>query len=416
MNDRGTFFLTSATGSQESGSELFEVIEQWEQWVGGIGDGRLEHFFGQSLTEGVDEALNVISQCGRDIGPSLDPEISEIGGDAWCGQSRGEALGEAHLTIRVPGVVSPRGLREVVDHRDDGAFFETLFLPIFVVGRIFVDIRLKRSFGEIRGRRWPIVDWVLSGQNVHMSIFLNLSEWATRSIDRDEMVVDAESVSLSVVVSENASLEHLFVRWRDSRNQMGRGHRDLFGFQEVILEVLIQDEGSDLLHRDLIFGPLMGGIQDIKVIRVTIRRGDDLNVKVPAWVFTHVDGVDKVSGHEVPIHHGGFSVIVDGVHALVGGPSVTNVRSLVVGVGPDISVDSGTVDVTIGQRNAKVVHQKGQHVCGLGEIREIVQDSPPFRNARGRVGFEGMDEFRELDTVADEEDREVDANNVVVSF
>jgi len=46
MNDRGTFFLTSATGSQEGGSELFEVIEQWEQWVGGVVDGRLEHLFG----------------------------------------------------------------------------------------------------------------------------------------------------------------------------------------------------------------------------------------------------------------------------------------------------------------------------------------------------------------------------------
>jgi hypothetical protein len=71
-------------------------------------------------------------------------------------------------------------------------------------------------------------------------------DWA---VHREVVVVDTETVPLSIWVGEKASLEDWVVGWFHTRNKMGRCECDLLDFSEVVFRVLVEGDLSDLTKR-----------------------------------------------------------------------------------------------------------------------------------------------------------------------
>lgn len=141
-----------------------------------------------------------------------------------------------------------------------------------------------------------------------------------------------------------------------------------------------------------------------------------MDVEFPSRIRTVVDGCSEVHGGVIPVELGGVSFVVDALDSLEGLPGVSDEGRLVHLVDPDEGVDSRSVHVSIRAGDAQVVQEEREHVCGFGDEAEVVPHSPPFRNSGCGVGFESMDEFRETDSVSNEENGEVDADEIVVSF
>jgi len=255
-------FLDGATAANEVAAEFLEVIE--EEGVFRVGDELLVESDVVVGVERSDQLRDHATELGADVGPALDPEVGEVFGDSGSHQGGGDASGEAHLTICVPGSISPSGLGEVIDLRDDGSFFEAVFGEILGVAHISVDVGQGRRLGDVGVVGWIVVQRILHFERVHGTILLSLLERATRGVDGDEMAVDTEPVSVGVVVGEDASLEHLLVGREDSGDHVRGGESDLFGFQEMVLDVFVEGHGTDQLHRDLVLGPLVSGIQNVE--------------------------------------------------------------------------------------------------------------------------------------------------------
>ena len=94
---------------------------------------------------------------------------------------------------------------------------------------------------------------------------------------------------------------------------------------------------------------------------------------------------------------------------------VLDQHGVALGIDHLVGVDAEAFHVPVVGRNAARAEQVRQHVHGFGRLAHEVEDPVRLLAERYRVGLEGVDDVRELDGVADEEDREVVADEVPVA-
>ena len=108
-------------------------------------------------------------------------------------------------------------------------------------------LQFQRRFGEI-GLFLPLavtVGLIPEGAAVvavhpHGAVAVIAVVRATGGVDRDLVVVDAESVAVSVAVGKEPPLEHLVGRKADARDDVGRVEGRLFDLGEVVSRVFVQ--------------------------------------------------------------------------------------------------------------------------------------------------------------------------------
>ena len=102
--------------------------------------------------------------------------------------------------------------------------------------------------------------------------------------------------------------------------------------------------------------------------------------------------------------------------ALAGLEVVLHPEALTLGVDPLVGVGTEAVHMAEGLRDTAVTHQVGDLVCGLRRGGPEIPLHVGIAQTGVRQALLGVDEVRELDAVADEEDRGVVTDDVEVAL
>lgn len=96
-----------------------------------------------------------------------------------------------------------------------------------------------------------------------MTISKSGSVW---TVDGNLLIVDTESVSVSVRVGEESSLKHFVFRRQNTRDQVTRSESSLLDLSKVVLGVFVEDKLSDIDKRVVTMRPNLCNIEDIPSI------------------------------------------------------------------------------------------------------------------------------------------------------
>lgn len=209
-------------------------------------------------------------------------------------------------------------------------------------------------------------------------------------------------------------MQHLVWRGVDARHEVGWAEGDLLHFGEVVVRVSVQGELTDRDQRVVGLRPHLGDVEWIERSLLGLLVGHDLDVEGPARVLAAGDGVVQVADAVVRVVGG---QLVGAVHVQVLDLLVRLVVELAVvrlrlGVDELESVRSVAVHVAIAVRDAAVREQHAHLVGGLRAQGDEVPEHVRVLQVGGRVALLGVDEAREEDRVADEEDRRVVADQI----
>lgn len=119
------------------------------------------------------------------------------------------------------------------------------------------------------------------------------SVWA---VDWDLLVVDTESVSVSVRVREESSLEHLVLRWLNTWTHMAWSESRLLSFSEVVFRVSVEDEFTNVDEWVVTMWPDLGNIEDVPFVVGSISNWHDLDLQRPRGSLSLLDVVEEISG------------------------------------------------------------------------------------------------------------------------
>ncbi|MNP09022.1 hypothetical protein D3C76_1011120 [compost metagenome] len=129
------------------------------------------------------------------------------------------------------------------------------------------------------------------------------------------------------------------------------------------------------------------------------------------------DGGYQVLGHVIEVFALDFldGLGVEVFAPLQALPAKLHVGCLVSGVDELIGMHAIAIHVPIAFWRAFVGIEQGQGPGRFGHVREQVEAAGIIAEVVAGVGFEGMDHVRELDRIADEEGREIVADQVPVA-
>ena len=191
------------------------------------------------------------------------------------------------------------------------------------------------------------------------------SVWA---VDWDLLVVWSKSMSVSIWVIDESSLEHLAVGCLDTWDEVGWGEGGLLSLGVVVLRVLVEDELADALERIIGVRPDLGDVIDVEAVVVGVSDGHDLSVPSPRREVTLSNSIMEVHGSPVLVGltlFGGRlgSEVLDALIRLV---VVFHEELLTLGVDPLEGVGAIAVHVTIAIGSTAVRHEDGHLVESLG--------------------------------------------------
>ncbi|MCY1230084.1 hypothetical protein D9M72_424810 [compost metagenome] len=239
-----------------------------------------------------------------------------------------------------------------------------------------------------------------------------------RLVHRDLGVVGAHAVAVCIGVGEDAGLQHLVRGSGDARNEVRRREGGLLDLREVVLRVAVQLHGAHLYQRVVRVRPHLGEVERVEAVGLGVLVRHDLDVQVPGGEVAGGNVLLEVADVEVRVRAGQLfgAVARDGLDALVGLEVVLDPEALALGVDPLVGVRAIALHFTPGSRQAAVAHEPGHLVCGLGGQGPEIPLHVGVAQVGARQALLGVDEVRELDAVADEEDGGVVAHEVVVAL
>jgi hypothetical protein len=120
----------------------------------------------------------------------------------------------------------------------------------------------------LEGRRSYGADVVGSAALVvegHLSVSLEVAdlEGSKALVDRELLVISADSVSVSIGVGEESRLEDRVGGWLYTWHQMGRVEGSLLNFCEVVGRVSVKGHLAEFSERVVLVWPDLGQIEDI---------------------------------------------------------------------------------------------------------------------------------------------------------
>jgi len=110
-----------------------------------------------------------------------------------------------------------------------------------------VSVSLIDHWGKVHLISMTIASCCRGIHSCHCAIVLVVVHRATWCIYRQMIVIDADTVSLGILVGEQTCLQHLVRRSADTGYQVAWGKRSLLGFREVVFNITIQCQASYVL-------------------------------------------------------------------------------------------------------------------------------------------------------------------------
>lgn len=101
------------------------------------------------------------------------------------------------------------------------------------------------------------------------------------AVDRDLIVVGAETVSVSIRVVDETALKHLVVGWLNTWDHVGGGEGRLFSLSVEVLRVLVKNELANLDERVVGMRPDLSHVIDIEAVVIGISDRHDLSKPSP---------------------------------------------------------------------------------------------------------------------------------------
>src|ERR1700730_3049819 len=243
-------------------------------------------------------------------------------------------------------------------------------------------------------------------------------ERALRRIDRDEAVIDPESIPLCISIREQPALEHLVRREADPGNDVRRREGSLLDVRKEVLCVPIQFHLTHLNQRVVRVRPHLGQVERVDVIGVRILFVHDLDVELPPWELTLFDALVQVSLVALTITRDDLSRISvrQVLNALLRFEGELHPETLVLGVDEAVGVAPETMHVAERPGNATVGHDNGDLVQRLRKVRPEIPVAVRAPHARPRITFDRVVEIRELERVTKKEYGSIVSHQIPVAL
>lgn len=289
------------------------------------------------------------------------------------------------------------------------------------VGLIEVDTAVAEGDGLDGGEVWWTRALVVE---CHVAVTLEVGHavWDAWGVYRQLLVVDTDTVAVSVWVREETRLQHWVGGWLNTWWHVSWVKGDLLDLGEVVLDILVQVELSDLAAWKLLLRPDVSQVKDVDLLLLPqvlgLLRGHGLDFQVPSRVVALLDGVEKI-----------FLVSIGRVAVGLG---LRNEASALLGLHVELDVlpVTGLVDQLHGVArvtvhlapvlwNTTVAHQDHDLVDGLWVLGEVVPEHSGVVSAaqvRGGVTLLSVDEVREFGWVPQEEDWSVVCDHIPVAL
>jgi len=219
-------------------------------------------------------------------------------------------------------------------------------------------------------------------------------------------------VSVGIWVREESTLEDWVGRWLKTRYEMGWVVSSLLDLGEVVLDVSVESQLSELAKRELGVWPDLGEIEDVVLELLGLLRSHGLNVDLPLGVITTLNSLEEILGSVVWGGTSEFGSLLLGkeLYSLLGEKVDLGVYpcSILVDKLEGVSRVSLHLSVTIG--DTTVSEEPHDLVDRLWVVGEVVPEHSGIGTTVQvslRIALLGVDEVRELCGVSDEEDRSV---------
>ena len=186
------------------------------------------------------------------------------------------------------------------------------------------------------------------GCDVHGAISLIVIHsglvWA---VDRNLLIVGAQSVSVGVGVGEESALEHLVVGGFDPWHHVGGGEGRLLHLGEVVGGVLVQHHLAHGYQGVVTMGPHLGDVVDVISVLLSFCLRDELNIECPRGEVSLLDIIKQILGSIVLVAAGeGFGFFgAQTLVALVGLEGVLHEEGLTLLVHPLVGVRAVPIHV-----------------------------------------------------------------------
>ena len=314
--------------------------------------------------------------------------------------------------------------RSVVEYlTDQGA----RLTPVVVLGMVDIGaaddlavgcpLRLRLTRERRGGTTFRVrcIDRVGHRIDPHRTVFGVGVDVVTRRVDRDLLVVHAESGTVRVGVGEHAAEQHAVGAESDTGHDVVRLECRLLDLCMVVGRVGVQRHLPDLVQRVVAVRPHLGQVKGIEPIRDRVVVWHQLHLERPARPTSASDVLEEVAGVEIGVgrsHLVGF-VLGEELDALIGNEVIPHPVLDALGIHPQIGVRAVAVHVAPGLRNAAVAHEPGDLVRRLRRQRPEVPLHVVVAKVVVGAAFLRPDEVLELQRILDEEDRRVVADHVV---
>ena len=245
---------------------------------------------------------------------------------------------------------------------------------------------------------------------------------AASAVNGELLVVDTNTMAVSVRVGEEARLEDGIGRRLNAGDHVCRVEGGLFDLGEVVPCILVQLEDTNLTKRELLLWPDVGQVEDVDLLLLPQFFGffgrHGLPGDGPRRVFLALDGVVQVFLGEVRgVVCGVF--LSDELGALVGFHVHLCVNPIARLVDKLHGVPAVAVHEAVTLRNPTVAHQNHDLVNRLGVLGEVIPEHGRIISTAqmgGGMSLLGVDEVRELGWIAQEEDGSVVGHHVPIAF
>jgi len=256
------------------------------------------------------------------------------------------------------------------------------------------------------------------GNERRRTIALEVGDGDDGLVDWQLLVVDAQTVTVSVRVREEAGLEDRVGRSLDVRDEVRRREGGLFDFCEIVLWVLVENELANGAERELFVGPDLGEIEDVPAEVLSLLRCHGLDVDRPGGVVARFDGVEEGLDTILRVFSSEFGRcgIVESLETSIGTKVNLSVDETAVVLEPLERVSGVAVLLMVAIRSSTIREKDHDLMNRFWVLGEIVPEHISISQMALGMPLLSVDEVRELGGVTDEEDGSVVEDPVPVAL
>ncbi len=237
-----------------------------------------------------------------------------------------------------------------------------------------------------------------------------------RHIDRDEITVDPESITLGVTVGKQTPLQHLVGRQTYTVDYIRRIERRLFYLGIKIFGITVKFEYTYITQREILVIPHFSEVKRIDVILAGLLLCHYLHLQFPARVVTSLDSIEKIALIRLAVF--GYDSLCLGIseifNTLESAEMKFHPHTFIILVDKTERVASKAVHMSERCRYAARRHGDGHLMESLGQKSPEIPIACGIAHTCTRVALDGMIEIRKLQRVTQEKHRRIIAYKIPV--